>query len=529
MTGDQDRPMVLGDILARHAATQGDKACAVFDDGSSWTYADALTEARQVAGALARLGVAKGERVFVWLPNGKAFLRAWLGTSLLGAIMVPCNLAWRGRMLDHALALCGARVAIVHCDLVERLADQPLHALEHLIVAGGLSEFDLPLSVWPEALLEAEAGQLPEAELQPWDSMCLFFTSGTTGPSKGVLSSYRHAAAFLAPPDPAAMDGNARFLLVLPLFHAGGLVSAYTLLWAGGTLIVPGSFSTERFWSLVRDHAVTSTTLVEQMASFLLSRPAADADAVNPLAHVNIAPMGPTAYAFAGRFAARLWTSYGSTEIGAPITARAEPDRPGITGRLRQGYAVRLVDAHDIEVSHGTVGELVIRADQPWTMLSGYVGAAPDASEWRNGWLHTGDLFRRDDDGWFSFVDRLKDAIRRRGENISSFEVEAEVLRFSGVREVAAYAVPDSASEDELMVALAAGDSPIDWTAMVEFLRANAPHYMVPRYFRQLQALPRNESGKVRKAELRAEGITADTWDREVAGIRIKAGKVGGP
>lgn len=523
-----EHPVTLRQILLHHAQRQGDKSCAIFDDGSHWTYADGLRHAQQVASALGKLGVRAGDRVFTWLPNGKAHLRAWFGVNYLGAVHVPCNLAWRGRMLDHAIAVSGARVAIIHRDLIDRLADIPLHGFEHVIVIGGDAPLELPIQTWPEGLLEND-GVLPSLQdIHPWDTMCLFFTSGTTGPSKGVLSSYIQAAAFLEPPEPDALGYDAVFLLVLPLFHAGGLVTAYSLLQAGGTLVVPRSFSTDSFWDLVRQFGVTSTTLVEQMAAFIVARPEHPDDGDNPLAHVNIAPMGPAAYAFVERFKGRLWTSYGSTEIGAPITASATPERPRVTGRLRKGYEARVIDAHDFEVPHGTVGELVIRADQPWTMLSGYVGEAhSQQTEWRNGWFHTGDMFRRDSEGWFYFIDRMKDAIRRRGENISSFEVEVEVMRFPGVKEVAAYAVPDSVSEDELMICLATDGRPIDWFALVDFLRTNMPHYMVPRYFRSVAGLPRNESGKVRKNELRADGVTADTWDREAAGITIKSNKVG--
>lgn len=524
-----DHPITVRDILHHHAHHQPGKACAVFEDGAHWTYSDAVREAQQVAGALARLGVRAGDHVFCWLPNGQAHLRTWLGINYLGAVHVPCNLAWRGRMLEHAIACSGARVAVVHRDLVERMADVALGRLEKLIIVGGAAPVTLPLECRDEVIFDAD-GPLPElADIQPWDTMCLFFTSGTTGPSKGVLSSYTQASVFLEPPCPAALGSEATFLLVLPLFHAGGLVSSYTILRAGGTLVVPGSFSTDSFWKLVRAHGVTSTTIVEQMASFLLSRPASDEDADNPLAFVNIAPMGPSAYDFAKRFSVELWTSYGSTEIGAPVTASAMPHLPRVTGRLRAGYSARLVDAHDMEVPDGTIGEFVIRTDRPWTMLSGYVGdvrSQPD--EWRNGWFHTGDLFRRDADGWYYFVDRKKDAIRRRGENISSFEVELEVMRFPGIREVAAYAVPDAVSEDELMVCLATENGPVDWAGLVAFLRENTPHYMVPRYFRAVDALPRTENGKVRKSDLREEGVTSDSWDREAAGISIRAGKIGG-
>ena len=191
---------------------------------------------------------------------------------------------------------------------------------------------------------------------------------------------------------------------------------------------------------------------------------------------------------------------------------------------------VRLVDDHDIEVPRGTVGQMIVRSDTPWTMNAGYNGQPEaTAAAWRNGWFHTGDAFRVDPDGTYFFVDRMKDAIRRRGENISSFEVEAEVAAFPAVAEVAVYAVPSEIAEDEVMCAVAAvPGTAFDPAALIEFLVPRLAHFMIPRYVRAVEALPKTPTQKVQKHLLRSEGITADTWDREAAGIRIRRQVIGG-
>jgi crotonobetaine/carnitine-CoA ligase len=204
--------------------------------------------------------------------------------------------------------------------------------------------------------------------------------------------------------------------------------------------------------------------------------------------------------------------------------SEANPTKRGTCGRKRDGVDVRLVDEFDCEVPVGEIGEMIVRTDRPWGMNSGYYkqsGATAEA--WRNGWFHTGDCFRVDSDGYYYFVDRMKDAIRRRGENISSFEVEAEVVAYEAVREAAAYAVPSDVGEDEVMVAVAPveGQS-IDAETLVRFLGERMAHFMVPRYVRILDELPKTPSSKVMKHVLRNEGITSDTWDRASIGLQFK-------
>jgi crotonobetaine/carnitine-CoA ligase len=212
------------------------------------------------------------------------------------------------------------------------------------------------------------------------------------------------------------------------------------------------------------------------------------------------------------------------TEISTPIISEPNPVRRGTCGKPRPGVEVRLVDAQDCEVPTGQIGEMIVRADRPYAMNSGY-NRMPEATAraWRNGWFHTGDAFRKDEAGYYYFVDRVKDAIRRRGENISSFEVEVEVCAHPDVREAAAVAVPSAMSEDEVMVIVApVFGHVIDPEALCQFLSERMPYFMVPRYVRVMDALPKTPSAKVQKAELRSQGITADTWDRERAGMRLK-------
>jgi carnitine-CoA ligase len=196
----------------------------------------------------------------------------------------------------------------------------------------------------------------------------------------------------------------------------------------------------------------------------------------------------------------------------------------GTCGKPRPGMQVRLVDANDCEVPVGATGELLVRSDRPWALSQGYNrDAEATARAWRNGWFHTGDVFRQDEDGNFFFVDRLKDAIRRRGENISSFEVELEVCSHPSVREAVAVAVPSEDVEDEVLIAVVPQPGvPFDPVALTHYLIDRMPHFMVPRYVRVMEAIPKTPTEKIEKHRVRSEGVTSDTWDRVSAGIALK-------
>ncbi len=516
-------------MLERWARERPDKIFAVFADGETWTYAQTLDVTIRTANALRALGVRQGERVMVWLPTSADCLRVWFGLNYLGAAFVPLNLAYRGNLLQHALKLSEARLGIVHADLHQRLGEVDRGQLETIVVLGGEGDPVGGLRILPEVSLTSADTRAPvlERPIAPWDLQSIIFTSGTTGPSKGVLSSYvhLHAMAISAP----FLDGDDRYLITLPMFHSGGVMPVTAMLIHGGSIAIVESFSTENFWPTIRRAQITTVILLGVMGSFLLKRPPADDDKAHTLRTCTYVPLNDTAPQFHARFGTDIHTHFNMTEISMPIVSRANPTALGSAGRPRAGVQVRLVDENDCEVPVGTVGEMIVRTDCPWAMNHGYAGnAEATAAAWRNGWFHTGDGFRMDASGEFFFVDRLKDAIRRRGENISSFEVESEVLAYPAIREAAAVAVKSDVAEDEVMaiVALKEGEA-FDPADLIEFLRPRMAHFMIPRFVRVVEALPRTPTAKIEKVKLRVEGLTPDTWDREKAGIEIKREKVG--
>ena len=520
---------VLRYLLDRWANERPDQPHVVFADGAEWTFAELRDKVRTKAAGLRAMGIEQGEHVAVWLPNGPDALIAFYAINYIGAVFVPFNTAYRGQLLQHVIANSGARVLLVHPDLVPRLHEIDLGRVERLVVTTGIEVPEAPRPIQRFDELAGAADETLELArpIEPWDIQSIIYTSGTTGPSKGVLSSYLHMFSNAGPESWPMVDENDRYMCVAPIFHIGGMGPPFVMLARGASVAMIDNFSTEDFWAVAKATQSTVVFLLGVMATFLLKAEPRPDDRDHTVKKAFMVPLTGDAPAFTERFGVDIYTIFNMTEISSPIVSEANPTKIGTCGRVRDGVDVRLVDRNDCEVPIGEIGEMLVRTDRPWAMNSGY-NANPEATAeaWRNGWFHTGDAFRHDEDGYFYFVDRVKDAIRRRGENISSFEVEADVCSHPAVREAAAVAVPSEFSEDEVMVIVApVPGQKLEARQLAEFLIDTMPYFMVPRYIRILDELPKTPSAKVMKADLRKEGVTPDTWDREAAGLRVRREK----
>jgi len=521
---------VLRYVLERRAVDTPDKVFIRYDDGTEWTYRQTRDIAVRAANGLRSAGVEQGEHVLSWLPNGPDALKVWFGLNYLGAVYVPINLAYKGRLLEHVIENSDARLIVCHADLHARLADVGRAKLVKAMVVGGAEHSAVPLASVSADALDNASVSLPEIErqIQPWDTQSIIYTSGTTGPSKGVLSSYLHLYSMGNEPWTYFTE-NDRGLIHLPLFHAGGTSAVYRSLVKGGSVAVVDSFRTADFWDVIRRHGVTSAVLLGVMATFLVKQKPSAADRDHPLKTVTMVPLCEDTALFSQRFGVDVYTTFNMTETSCPIVSDRNPAALSSCGRPRAGVDVRVVDENDCEVPIGQVGELIVRTDRPWAMNHGYTkNPEATAKAWRNGWFHTGDAFRVDETGNFFFVDRLKDTIRRRGENISSYEVETEICAHPAIKEAAVVAVPSEFAEDEVLVAVSlAPDAVLDPAQLIEFLEPRMAHFMIPRFIRVVDDLPKTPTQKVQKHLLRSEGVTGDTWDREKAGIRIRREKIG--
>ena len=572
----EDRRCVLPCILEAQAERLGDRPLVVFDGGDTWSYADTWDIARGTAAALQAIGVKRGDRVLVWLYDGPVMVRLMLGLVVLGAVYTPVNPAYRGAILEHVIGLADAELLVADDSLLGRLKVMTTGALRTVVAvgghaggngdhggddgghAGGDSDHmgsdgahegsdggdaggdgaamgdgdahaggDLGVAVLREDVLEPLAPERfvpPRDPIEPWDVHSIFFTSGTTGPSKAVPSTHLHIYQM-------AMDGlhfldeSDRYASPSAFFHIAGPYVFWGIPPRGASVAMIGTFRTRTFWERIRRTKTTATILIGAMADFLLKAPAHRDDRDSGLRKVLQQPLTHDPAAFAERFDVEIYTQFDMTEVGPAIvsTSVSEATRPekGYCGRAHPGFELRLVDENDREVPAGEAGVLALRCGVPWVIAPGYF-AMPEATAaaWRNGWFHTGDVMRRDAHGNYYYVDRAKDVIRRRGENISSFEVEAAVLSHPGVSAAAAYAVDVEVGEGEVMVAVETVDGvAVDPSDLCGFLEERLPRFMVPRYVRFVHPLPRSVTDKINKAGLRSEGVTPDTWDRLESGF----------
>lgn len=501
--------VVMRYVLERHAKNQPTKECMRFEDGRCWSYGDALKQAYRAANYLASKGVERGDHVLIFLPNGPEWLQAWWGINFLGAVMIPVNTAYRGEMLRHICGDSKSKYIITSHEFFDRINELGMDLKP--IDAGSLSQ-------------GSETAPDLAQPIDPWDIHAIVYTSGTTGLSKGVLQPY--LSLYMNGPRYVGMATPADTMLVdLPLFHASGLCIAHAALISGARIALRTVFSGSRYWDIVRETGATLALWAGTIPAYLeSSRPRPD-DANNPLRIVMSGPMVKDPAAVMERFGIeKMCATFGSTETYMVFAVRGRLTHPKSCGKKRNGIQVRLVDDHDIPVPPGRVGELIIRTDKPWELFSGY-WRNPEATAraWRNGWFHTGDTFFCDEEGNYFFVDRKKDAIRRRGENISSMEVEREVMAYPDVLEAACVAVPAEFGEDEVKVFVTVRDgAEFDPADLIKFLIPKMPHFMVPRYIEVVDEFPKTITDRVKKNELRDLGNSDMTWDREVAGIEVK-------
>ncbi len=350
------------------------------------------------------------------------------------------------------------------------------------------------------------------------------YTSGTTGPSKGVLMPQAHCYLFaLSAVEKLRMTPDDRYYIVLPLFHANGLLmQLMAALLAGASAVIRPRFSASAWVEDIRTHGCTLTNMLGAVGAFVCARQPTPRDRDHRLRAVTAAPNPPAhEAALRERFGIpEVVSVYGMTEVNIPLYGELGVPRPGTCGRpLERWFDVIVADPEtDIALPAGTVGELLVRPRTAFGFMAGY-HRMPDRTveAWRNLWFHTGDAVTMAADGYVTFVDRIKDCIRRRGENISSFEVEAAIERLPGVAEAAAYAVPSGidGGEDEVMLAVVpAQGATLDPAAIAAHAETELPRYAQPRFIEIVPGLPKTPTAKVQKAKLRERGVRPGTWDR---------------
>jgi crotonobetaine/carnitine-CoA ligase len=511
------RPSILRERYRTHA----DKRileCPL--SGESWTYREMLERSEHAARALLAGAASPGDRLVIMSSNRPEFVFAWFAAALGGLVETPLNTALRGSFLEHQIRTTQPTVCAIEAEHAREFvaAAGAGESIRRFYVIGSPEEAAPAIGALEAAGWEAEpfdalfaGGDVELPDIRTIDPGAIFFTSGTTGPAKGVIMPHKQIAFFADQlRSVTRLTEDDRYMACNPLFHGNAqFLAAYPALIAGATFVLRERYSASNWAAWIRDGRVTVTNLMGVMFDFVWKQPPLPDDGDNELRCIFAIPTPAFAAGFKERFGVETFVeAYGMTEVSMPmLTPYGEPYPPGACGLLvDEWFDVRIVDPEtDEELPVGELGELVIRPREPWTTNAGYYGM-PDrtADAYRNLWFHTGDGVRRDEEGWFYFVDRLNDTIRRRGENISSYEVEQTILEHAAVTECAAVATKaDDGTEDEIALFVVAGGGAIDEDEVRAWAEQRLPRFALPRDVYLVDDLPKTASGKIKKAELR--------------------------
>ena len=517
----------LPELLKLRANRLPAKRFLVDEDGGVWTGVDALKAVQQRAYNFKQYGIKKGDKVALIAPNNLLFVELLMAVAWVGGIAVPINAALKGAQLQHVLENSDARLIVCDNAILPNLAELDLKATALQTVwtlsphvqsnMQGLSVQELPV----RSQQECEA-----IRILPSDPMAILYTSGTSGPAKGVICP--HAQFYwwgIHTGNKLELTSDDVLYNCLPLFHTNALNTIYQALVSDSTMVIGKRFSASRLFQTLTDNQATVVYLLGAMIPILLAQPSRSADQTH---RIRLA-LGPSVSIkqqndFEQRFGFPLLDGYASTETNFIIGGALKDQRPGVMGKITPGFEARVVDEFGEPVATGEVGELILRSLDPYSFSLGYYKMSEATIESRkNLWFHTGDRVSVDEDGYFKFVDRLKDMIRRRGENISSYDVENALSSYTDIEAVAVYAVESDLAEEEVMAALTLrSQNEVDFAKLIEHCQKNLAYFAIPRYFRIVKQMPLTENGKIQKYKLRAEGITTDTWDREQSNIVLR-------
>ena len=524
----------LSCLLENRARELGDKVFFSFQD-QRVSYRELDETVNRIANSLIGLGVRKGDKVCLMMKNSLDFIESWFALAKIGAIMVPMNPTLRGNLLQYIMTNSDATIAFVDNDLLDRVQfiedqiknigrivtvkENPQHREKFAFKSIRVIDF--------EDLMKGSISPPPNT-ITPRDTMSILYTSGTTGPSKGAMIShhYYYDNAISAIRWMRHSEEDILYTC-LPFFHANAsITSIYTALMAKASFAMGKRFSLTTFLKEVAQYKVTHTNVMGSILVLLMKQDPKPDDATITLKVVDSVPLIPESLAFERRFGVKLIGMYGATETSICIASPFDEEtRPDSCGKALPQYDCRIFDDRDMECPPGAKGEIVVRGRRPFIQMAGYY-KMPEATlaAFRNLWYHTGDYGIRDENGYFYFLDRKKDAIRRRGENISSYEVEDVVNGHPAVLESAAIPIKDQEmTEDEvkICVILKQGQK-LEPEELVRYCKDRMAYFMVPRYVEFMEELPKTPNQKIQKYKLRERGVTPETWDRDKSGIKLE-------
>jgi crotonobetaine/carnitine-CoA ligase len=510
-------------LLRDAAARLPEKPFVIFPDhgGYRMSYAATLTGAEALARTLRAAGIAPGARVAIYLPNGPAYVWAWMATLLGGMVDVTINPGLRGDPLAYGLTKARVDAVVTGADGLAGLGTlaampiaPPVFVLDD---AGAIGRHDWGTWDAPRATEPPDAAPFPETD--PFGLASIRYTSGSTGFPKGVMMSQAHmlASAKMF----CHMTGFAEadvMYTCFPVHHVFASVTGIlSALCKAGTIVLARRFSASRYWPHVRDHGVTVAHVLDAQVAILQSAPPSDLDRAHSLRVVYTA--AGSYPQFEERFGIRILPLFDMSELTVVAYYPAGvPRREGSCGVSSSLFDIAILDDQDYPVPTGEEGQIVVRPRVPHVMMLGYFDDAElTVARWSNLWFHTGDRGVLDAQGYLYFKGRHGDRIRVRGVNVSAAELEALALRHPAIAEVAVIGVPASLAEDDIKICAELKEgAAITPAELVAHMARDLPAYLVPRYVDLRDSWPRTDTGKIRKAALRDEGdrgLTRQTWD----------------
>lgn len=566
MIQDIARERVMHKLLERQAEKHGERTYMYYED-KEFSFKELNDAANRVACGLQKLGIVKGDKVAFVMDNCPGAIFLMFGLFKLGAIGVPLNTSHKGEVMTYMVDHSDASILVMHSHYMDQLAGvlQKTAKIKSVVVlqgddvepeSGGCDAYATAAVIeqirtdsrqvaatieeqirtvgkqvveW-SGLFSNNGGYQPEDVI--WsDPLMLVYTSGTTGLSKGVLLPHNLLYTMAERFNNGVLENKITMddciYVNSPLFHAHGWHAGINLaLLTGARMLLAKKFSARNYWNDIKSYGCTYTTAGgARLPIVLLAEPKPD-DADNPMKVILGGPASEKlCKAFEPRFAAKIIEFYGSSELGMVMINQVSNRRFGSCGRTHQDFVVKIADEDGVEVGVNEPGEILVRPLKPYIMMLEYYKMPEKTAEaWKDLWFHTGDNALVDQEGFFHFVDRKKDSIRRRGENVSSFEVERVINSHPAVLESAAYAVKSElAEDDEVMVSVTLNKTEnLLPEALIDYCEGQMAYFMVPRYVRFNDCLPKNAVMRVEKYKLREEGVTPDTWDREKAGYKLR-------
>jgi crotonobetaine/carnitine-CoA ligase len=523
--------------LRRNTVEVPDKVVHVCD-GLAVTHAQLYQRAIVRANAYTGLGVTHGDAVACLMPNSLEHAYSWAACALLGAVHVPVNTLLRGEFLGHVLNTTQCTVIVVAPTLLDRVLDmaEALPYLRVIVVVGGHQDAaaaGAPAGVMVTCTEELTAthGQstsLVSEYVPTWqDTNVVIFTGGTTGPSKGVAISQSYLIEQIKSGHRVHdFNSSSTSYSPFPMYHANAFMLSLVMpIVYQGSGVTRSAFSASAFWDECRYYQVTHVSLFGPIYLMIFNQPARPDDADNSIVcSIGYCP-DEVWDRFEQRFNLKILPVYALSEcVMVSYFPHGDTVVRGTDGRANPEFEVSILDDDGVALPADEPGEICLRPRRPGVMFDGYYNNPRATVEaFRDCWFHTGDIGRMSADHLLTFVDRKADYVRRRGENVSTYEVEQVILKFDGVAEVAVHAVPSELAEDEIKACIiTTPGATLDPAILLDFCADQMPYYAVPRFLEVVETLPKSPIGRVQKFELRKRGITPTTWDALAEGHIVK-------